>query len=110
MVIAPGPRRRCPLKKALLLCRMLAAIATAASAQMPTGGYPGAQPVKARVGQGIHYLYLVRHGIYDRDSSATDDRVGNGLNALGHGQAKLAAARPAALPVKFTHLVAGRVP
>jgi broad specificity phosphatase PhoE len=93
------------LKKSLALCLLLAACVTAARAQMPTGGYPGAQPVNARAGKGVHYLYLVRHGIYDRDSTATDDRVANGLNALGHEQAKLVAARLAALPVKFTHLV-----
>ncbi len=93
------------MKKSLALCLLLAACVTAARAQMPTGGYPGAQPVNGRAGKGVHFLYLVRHGIYDRDSSATDDRVANGLNALGHEQAKLVAARLAALPVKFTRLV-----
>ena len=56
-------------------------------------------------GTGIHYLYLVRHGIYDRDSSATDDRVTNGLNALGHEQARLVGERLAELPVKFDRLI-----
>src|SRR5262249_4441680 len=74
-------------------------------AQLPTGGYPGAQPVNARAGQGVHYLYLVRHGIYDRDTTVADDRTGNGLNAQGHEQARLVAARLAQLPVKFRHLV-----
>ena len=53
----------------------------------------------------MHSIYLVRHGIYDRDTSATDDRVANGLNAQGHEQAKLVGARLAGLPVKMTHLV-----
>ena len=93
------------LKKALLLCLLLAACVSGAHAQTPTGGYPGAQPVNAMTGKGVHYVYLVRHGIYDRDTTATDDRVANGLNALGHEQAKLIGARLAGLPVKMTHLV-----
>jgi serine/threonine-protein phosphatase PGAM5 len=93
------------LKKALMLCVMLAAGACAARAQAPTGGYPGAQPVNATAGKGVHYIYMVRHGIYDLDTTATDDRVANGLNALGHEQARLIGARLAALPIKMTHLV-----
>ena len=50
-------------------------------------------------------IYMVRHGIYDRDTSATDDRVSNGLNALGHEQARLAGERLARLPVKFDRLI-----
>ena len=50
---------------------------------------------------GVHYLYLIRHGMYDRDEHVTDDRVGNGLNALGREQARLLAARLAALPIKL---------
>jgi serine/threonine-protein phosphatase PGAM5 len=92
--------------KKLLLCALLLAGVTAARAQtMPTGGHPGAQPVDFKQPTGVHYLYLVRHGIYDRDSTATDDRVANGLNAQGHEQARLVAARLAGLPVKFDHLV-----
>jgi serine/threonine-protein phosphatase PGAM5 len=90
------------VKKALLLSLLLAAVA---HAQAPTGGYPGAQPVNAMAGKGVHYVYLIRHGIYDRDTSATDDRTANGLNARGHEQAKLIGARLEALPVKMTHLV-----
>ncbi|MGB3074201.1 MAG: histidine phosphatase family protein [Chitinophagales bacterium] len=52
---------------------------------------------------GIHYIYLVRHGSYDYDANATDNRVSNGLNTLGHEQAKLIGKRLAALPIKFTH-------
>jgi serine/threonine-protein phosphatase PGAM5 len=49
-------------------------------------------------------VYLIRHGMYDRDSLA-DDRVGNGLNALGREQARMVGARLAALPVKVHALV-----
>src|SRR5262245_26263548 len=60
-------------------------------------------------GKGIHYVYLVRHGIYDRDTSATDDRVSNGLNALGHEQARLVGARLAGLGVKFDRLISSEL-
>lgn len=52
----------------------------------------------------IHYLYLVRHGIYDpdRDAGASAD---TGLNALGHEQARLVGARLAALPIRPAALV-----
>jgi serine/threonine-protein phosphatase PGAM5 len=53
---------------------------------------------------GIHFVYLVRHGMYDRDSTA-DDVTGNGLNALGHEQASLVATRLAGLPIRPAALV-----
>lgn len=53
---------------------------------------------------GIHYVYFIRHGIYDYDSTA-DEVAGNGLNALGHEQARLIGARLASLPVKPASLV-----
>lgn len=62
-----------------------------------------AEPVKP--GTGIHYVVLIRHGIYDRDTTA-GDITGNGLNALGHEQAHLAGARIAALPIHAAALVA----
>ena len=61
---------------------------------------PAAEPAP----HGIRYLYLIRHGAYDRDSMA-DDRVGNGLNPLGVRQAKRVAERLAHLPVKKAMLV-----
>lgn len=61
-----------------------------------------ATPPKPR---GVHYIYLIRHGIYDRDTVNTDDRVGSALNALGHEQAKLIGERLARLPVKLHALV-----
>ncbi len=65
---------------------------------------PGAAPNKARA-RGVHFVYLIRHGVYDRDTTVTDDRIGSGLNALGHEQAKLVGARLAQLPVKLHSLV-----
>jgi serine/threonine-protein phosphatase PGAM5 len=55
-------------------------------------------------GPGIHYVYLIRHGAYDRDST-TDEVAGNGLNALGHEQARLIGARLAAVPIHPATLV-----
>lgn len=55
-------------------------------------------------GQGVRYLYLIRHGAYDRDSLA-DDRTGNGLNALGHEQARLLGKRLAGLPIRIGSMV-----
>jgi serine/threonine-protein phosphatase PGAM5 len=62
-----------------------------------------AQPPQGNATAGTRYLYLIRHGIYDRDEKA-DDRTGNGINAVGREQAKLTAARLAKLPVRFAHL------
>ena len=52
----------------------------------------------------VRYVYLIRHGDYDRDDAA-DDRVANGLNGLGHEQSRLLGARLAGLPVKINTLV-----
>lgn len=59
----------------------------------------------ARPAPGNRYVYLIRHGIYDPDSTVKDDRLGNALNAMGHEQAKLAGRRLAKLPVKMASLV-----
>lgn len=91
------------MKKTVLLYLLLATCAS--RAQSSTGGYHGAQHFHALAREGVHYLYMVRHGNYVRDTTATDDRVANGLSPLGHEQAKLIGARLAALPVKMTHLV-----
>jgi serine/threonine-protein phosphatase PGAM5 len=77
----------------LLLCIAV----SPAAAQMRDAAQP--------TGKGVHYVYMVRHGIYDRDTTATDDRTSNGLNALGHEQAKLAGARLASLGIKFDRLI-----
>jgi hypothetical protein len=61
----------------------------------------------APAGAGIHYVYLIRHGIYDPDPDRNaDDVVANGLNALGHEQARLVGARLASLPIRPASLVA----
>jgi serine/threonine-protein phosphatase PGAM5 len=58
-------------------------------------------------GTGIHYVYLIRHGIYDPDPDRNaDDVVANGLNALGHEQARLIGERLHALPIRPAALVA----
>jgi len=76
-----------------------ALVGACAAAVMPARAQ---EPRRAR---GVHYLYLIRHGHYDWDSTVTDDSKGNGLNALGHEQAKLVAERLAGLPVKLHSLV-----
>jgi serine/threonine-protein phosphatase PGAM5 len=58
-----------------------------------------------RPAPGTRYVYLIRHAIYDFDSTVTDDRLGNGLNALGHEQAHLVGKRLAALPIHFASFV-----
>lgn len=58
----------------------------------------------AHAAPGTRTLYLVRHGIYDRDTTA-DDHVGNGLNAMGREQAAAAGKYLARLPVTYTKLV-----
>lgn len=56
-------------------------------------------------GKGLHYVYLIRHGYYDRDTTSEDDRTHSALNALGHRQARIVGARLAKLPVHFRSLV-----
>jgi serine/threonine-protein phosphatase PGAM5 len=64
-----------------------------------------AQAQTTRRPSGIHYLYLIRHGAYDPDSTVTDETLGLGLNALGHEQAKLTGQRLAGLHIKLRSLV-----
>src|SRR5690349_1983427 len=91
------------VKNALLSVALLLTCAVAALAQTPPAAAP-ATPART----GVHFIYLVRHGIYDLDTTATDDRVANGLNALGHEQARLVGERLAALPLKFDHLISSQ--
>ena len=58
----------------------------------------------ARIPPGTRYVYLIRHGMYDRVDSL-DDRTANGLNALGVEQARLLGERLRALPVRPRLLV-----
>jgi serine/threonine-protein phosphatase PGAM5 len=67
---------------------------------------PAAAADPTTPGIGIHYVYLIRHGDYDRDPDRNaDDVVSNGINALGHEQASLVGARLATLPIKPAALV-----
>lgn len=62
-------------------------------------------PAPAPAPKGVHFIYLIRHGMYTPDTVNTDDRVSSALNALGHAQAKLVGKRLAKLPVTFHALV-----
>lgn len=53
---------------------------------------------------GVRYVYLVRHGFYDRDDTVPDE-TGNGLNPLGHEQARLTGERLKALHLRIGRLV-----
>lgn len=74
----------------MLLWLLLAAVsAPALAAATPPGG----------TGKGVHYLYLIRHGDYDREADPdADDVTHNGLNEIGRLQARRVGARLAALP------------
>jgi len=54
--------------------------------------------------EGTRYVYLIRHGDYDRVDSL-DDRTANAMNALGHEQARLLGERLLGLPVRPRLLV-----
>lgn len=69
------------------------------SAALTTLSAPGAEAGDPPAPQGIRFVTLIRHAIYDRVDSL-DDRVANGLNALGREQARLLGKRLAQLPVK----------
>jgi len=81
----------------LLLALAVAGVTLAASA--------AAQAPAAKKPSGSHYVYLIRHGMYDYDSTVTDDAKGNRLNALGHEQAALTGKRFAGLPIKVRSLM-----
>ena len=70
---------------------------------------PYGPAMAAGSGTGIHYIYLIRHGDYDRNRDAGDPDS-SGLNALGHEQARLLAARLAALPIHPASLVTSPYP
>lgn len=82
--------------------RMRLLLLAAALLALPAAAAPdAARPAP----KGTHFLFLVRHGMYDRDDKA-DDRTANPLNALGHQQAKLLGARLAASKLPFRTLAA----
>lgn len=84
--------RRRKLCAAFLLLVGLTTMASPVAAQEP-----GTKP------QGVHTLYLVRHGDYD-ENDPRDPEVGKALNALGRQQAELVGQRLAGLPMKFEAL------
>ena len=77
----------------------LALVAAALGAVAPTWAQAPRKP------SGVHYVYLIRHGMYDSDTTVTDDAKGNRLNALGHEQARLTGERLASLHLKLNSLV-----
>src|SRR5262245_34360678 len=75
-------------------------------ALLPAGALPAPAADSAGAGAGIHYVYLIRHGIYDPDPDRNaDDVVANGLNALGHEQAERVWDRLASRPIRPASLV-----
>lgn len=87
------------MKRLILSIALLASVASFVHAADAPNAASRPRP------RGVHYIYLVRHGVYDRDTVITDDRLGSALNALGHEQAKLLGERLAKLPVKLHALV-----
>ena len=81
------------MRRWILLLVMIAIPAMSVQAQEP-----------ARASRGARYVILIRHGMYDRDSTV-DEKTGNGLNPLGREQARLAGERLRALPVRIGSLV-----
>jgi broad specificity phosphatase PhoE len=96
------PRRRPTLIVEDLLAQTIASLVIAAIVIACGSIARAAEPPAAA--PGTRFVYLIRHGIYDRDTLA-DDRTGNGLNALGHEQARLVGVRLKALPVTYAALV-----
>lgn len=88
--------RRCSVAILLLSCVLSAVVAAATPS-------PAVVADSSR-SKGFHFVYLIRHGMYDRDDQV-NDRVGNALNALGHEQARLLGARLADVPITFHSLV-----
>jgi len=86
-----------PPKTALLRALLILALSHALVSSVLA-----AEPPRPR--QGTRYVYLIRHGMYDRVDSL-DDRTANGLNALGRTQARLLGARLRSLPIRPRILV-----
>ena len=73
-------------------------MATALAAVAASGTAPAPVP------EHIRFVTLVRHGMYVHVDSL-DERVANGLNALGREQVRLLGKHLASLPVKFDRFV-----
>jgi len=89
------------VKTLVLTLTLLLGAVSFAAAQAP--------PTHANRPSGVHYVYLIRHGHYDRDDKAPDDRVANGLSALGHEQARMIGERLAGLGVKIDRLISSEL-
>jgi broad specificity phosphatase PhoE len=85
-----APDRRRGPRPWITLVGLLLAVAGGGPARAAAEAAPEPKP-------GNRYLYLVRHGHYDRDETV-DDAVDNGLNALGQEQARRIGERLAGLP------------
>jgi len=84
----------------LLLLTLFAAADSCAQ-----GGSPGAAGApRDTTRTGWRFVYIVRHGWYDADDPR-DERVGKGLDSLGHAQARLIGARLAGMPIHVDRLV-----
>ena len=77
-----------------------------ASESCAQSGAPGAGAAARRdsTRQGLHFIYMIRHGWYDADDPR-DERVGKGLDSLGRQQARLTGERLAALPIHIDRVV-----
>lgn len=89
------------LRAAALASLTAAGLTVSAPAE---GADPKSGDTSRPAAEGIRYVYLIRHGTYDRIDSL-DDRAANGLASLGREQARLAGARLAALPITFERFV-----
>ncbi len=85
---------------AILLLSLFAAAESCAQGAAPGGA--AARPDSTR--PGLHFVYMIRHGWYDADDPR-DERVGKGLDSLGHAQARLTGERLASFPFRVDRLV-----
>ncbi|HEU4724544.1 MAG TPA: histidine phosphatase family protein [Candidatus Eisenbacteria bacterium] len=88
-----------PTASATVAAALVWFAATTAAASRAGAAEPAAAGAKAPAAQGVRYLYLIRHGHYDRVDSL-DERTANGLSRRGHAQAKRIGKRLTSLPVK----------
>lgn len=86
---------------AILLLSLFASAESCAQGAAPGAG-TAARPDSTR--QGLHFIYMVRHGWYNADDPR-DERIGKGLDSLGRQQARLTGERLAALPIHVDRLV-----
>lgn len=101
----PRKGRRSGKGRALRAAAIAGLTAASLSVSSPTEGAESNGGSSAGpTAEGIRFVYLIRHGHYDRVDSL-DDRTANGLSPLGREQARLLGARLAALPVKLGHFV-----